>query len=138
MDNALRERVATACRVLGVLDLTLGTLGHVSARVSGTDRVVIRARGPAEFGVRYTRVEQIIEVGMNGHRSTPADDGFAAPLEVHIHTELYRHRPEVNAVVHIHPQMPVLLSICDHPLLPIYGAYDPHGLRLLLDGVPMF
>jgi ribulose-5-phosphate 4-epimerase/fuculose-1-phosphate aldolase len=138
MDNELRERVATACRVLGALDLTPGTLGHVSARVPGTDRILIRARGPAEFGVRYTTTEQIIEVGMDGRRAASLEDGFAAPLEVHIHTELYRRRPKINAVVHIHPQMPVLLSICDRPLLPIYGAYDPHGLRLLLDGIPTF
>jgi 3,4-dihydroxyphthalate decarboxylase len=138
LDLELRERVALACRVLGTLDLTPGTLGHVSARVPGTDRIVIRARGPAEFGVRYTTADQIIDIDMDGRRLQSRNDGFAAPLEVHIHTELYRRRSEVNAVVHVHPQIPVLLSICEQPLLPIYGAYDPHGLRLLLDGVPTF
>jgi ribulose-5-phosphate 4-epimerase/fuculose-1-phosphate aldolase len=103
----------------------------------------MRARGPAELGVRYTTAEQIIEIGMDGQRVPATDaavakDDFAAPLEVHIHTELYRSRPEINAVVHVHPRIPVLLSICDQPLMPIYGAYDPHGLRLLLDGVPTF
>ena len=34
--------------------------------------------------------------------------------------------------------MPVLMSICDRPLLPIYGAYDAHGLRLLLNGISTF
>ena len=139
----LRERVANACRVLGTLDLTPGTLGHASARIPGTKRILMRARGPAELGVRYTTAEQVIEIGIDGRRGLGTDapaakDGFAAPLEVHIHTELYRSRPEINAVVHVHPQIPVLLSICDQPLLPIYGAYDPHGLRLLLDGVPTF
>jgi ribulose-5-phosphate 4-epimerase/fuculose-1-phosphate aldolase len=137
-DRELRERVATACCVLGTLDLTPGTLGHASARLPGTDRIAIRARGPSEFGVRYTTLEQIIAVDANGRRLQQKDDGFAAPLEVHIHTEIYRARPEINAVVHVHPQIPVLLSICDQPLLPLYGAYDPHGLLLLLDGVPTF
>jgi 3,4-dihydroxyphthalate decarboxylase len=100
--------------------------------------MVIRARGPAECGVRYTTSDQIIEVGMDGRRPQAASDGFAAPLEVHTHTELYRARPDVNAVVHVHPQMAVLLGICNQPLLPIYGAYEPQGLRLLLDGVPTF
>ena len=89
MDLDLRERVATACRVLGTHDVTPGTLGHVSARVPGTDRILIRARGPAEFGVRYTTAEQVIEVGLDGCRIQALDDGFAAPLEVFIHTELY-------------------------------------------------
>jgi ribulose-5-phosphate 4-epimerase/fuculose-1-phosphate aldolase len=138
MDLDLRERVATACRVLGTHDVTPGTLGHVSARVPGTDRILIRARGPAEFGVRYTTAEQVIEVGLDGCRIQALDDGFAAPLEVFIHTELYRRRPEINAVIHVHPQIPVLLSICGQPLLPIYGAYEPFGLRLLLDGIATF
>jgi hypothetical protein len=30
------------------------------------------------------------------------------------------------------------MSICDRPLLPIYGAYDAHGLRLLLNGISTF
>ena len=135
----LGERVANACRVLGALDLTPGTLGHASARIPGTDRILIRARGPAELGMRYTSADQVIEITIDGRRTAAADpaarDGLAAPLEVHIHTELYRARPEIHGVVHVHPQIPVLLSICDQPLQPIYGAYDPHGLRLLLDGL---
>jgi ribulose-5-phosphate 4-epimerase/fuculose-1-phosphate aldolase len=118
--------------------VTPGTLGHVSARVPGTDRILIRARGPAEFGVRYTTAEQVIEVGLDGCRIDAVDDGFAAPLEVFIHTELYKRRPDINAVIHVHPQIPVLLSICGQPLLPIYGAYEPFGLRLLLDGIVTF
>ena len=35
---ALRRRVAQACRVLGVLELTLATLGHASARLPGSNR----------------------------------------------------------------------------------------------------
>ena len=45
----LSERVAQACRVLGRLDLTEAATGHVSARIPGTDRIVIRARGPDEL-----------------------------------------------------------------------------------------
>ena len=71
-----------------MLDLTPGTLGHASARVPGSDRIVIRARGPSEFGVRYTTAEQIIDVDADGRRLQAANDGFAAPLEVHIHTEI--------------------------------------------------
>ncbi len=134
----LRGRVAQACRVLGVLDLTPGTLGHVSARLPQSDRILIRARGPAESGVRYTSEDDIIDIDFEGRRIGEADDGYSAPLEVHIHTELYKSRPDVNAVVHVHPSAAVLLTICDKPLLPIYGAYDPHSLRLVMDGVPTF
>ncbi len=55
----LRMRIAQACRVLGRLDLAQGLTGHVSARIPGTSRILIRARGPGELGVRYTEEEQI-------------------------------------------------------------------------------
>ncbi|MDB5794444.1 MAG: Methylthioribulose-phosphate dehydratase [Noviherbaspirillum sp.] len=133
----LRERVAKACRVLGKLDLTNHILGHVSMRVPGTDTVLIRARGPAQSGVRFTKAKDVITVDLNG-RKVEGTAGLDAPNEVFIHTWLYRTRPEVNAVLHAHPATTVLFTCCDKPLLPLYGAYDPGSLRLVRDGIPMF
>jgi ribulose-5-phosphate 4-epimerase/fuculose-1-phosphate aldolase len=133
----IRERVAQACRVLGALNITKAAIGHVSARVPGTDRIFIRARGPEELGVRYTTPAEIIEVDLDG-RAIDAKPGFLAPSEVFIHTSLYRARPEVNGVVHVHPAKVVLFTICKKPLLPLYGAYDPSSLRLALEGIPTY
>jgi ribulose-5-phosphate 4-epimerase/fuculose-1-phosphate aldolase len=133
----LRERVAQACRVLGTLNLTKAAIGHVSARLPGTNRAFIRARGPGELGVRYTTVEEVIEVDLDGH-AIGAPPGLLAPSEVFIHTSVYRARPEVNGVVHIHPKTVVLFTICKKPLLPLYGAFDPSGLKLVLDGIPTY
>lgn len=133
----LRERVAQACRVLGTLNLTKAATGHVSARLPGTNRVFIRARGPGELGVRYTTREEVIEVDLDG-KAIGAPHGLLAPSEVFIHTSVYRARPEVNGVVHIHPKTVVLFTICKKPLLPLYGAFDPSGLRLALEGIPTY
>jgi len=135
---SLEDRVAQACRVLGRLELTRAATGHVSARIPGKDRMLIRARGPAEIGVRYTTREEVIEVDFAGQVVDPDDRGLAAPQEVFIHTELYKARPDVHAVIHMHPPTVVLFSICSLPLLPIYGAYDPSSARLAIDGIPMF
>jgi ribulose-5-phosphate 4-epimerase/fuculose-1-phosphate aldolase len=134
----LHERVATACRVLARLDLTPAGQGHVSARISGTDRILIRARGAGELGVRYTTADQVIEVNLDGKLAANDAGDLAVPLEVFIHTEVYRARPDVNSVIHIHPPNVVLFTVCDKPLLPIYGSYDPAGLQLLLDGIPTY
>jgi ribulose-5-phosphate 4-epimerase/fuculose-1-phosphate aldolase len=134
----LRRRVAEACRILGVLEITPSTYGHASARLPNSDRVFIRARGPAESGVRYTTDEEVIEVDLDGRRVDGASDGYSVPVEVHIHTELYKRRPELGAVVHAHPAAAVLLTICNKPLSPIYGAYDPLSLGLVLAGVATF
>ncbi len=127
------------CRVLGALDLTKAATGHVSARIPGTDRALVRARGPGELGVRYTTAKQIVEVDLDGKLiGAPEEAGLETPIEVFIHTAVYRARPDVNAVVHVHPTTVVLFTICNKPLLPLYGAYDPGSLQLALEGIPTY
>lgn len=133
----LRERVAQACRILGKLELTKAATGHISARVPGTDRVLIRARGPGESGVRYTSADDVITVDFDGKKVAGRED-LEPPQEVFIHTWLYRKRPELEAVVHAHPATVVLFTICNKPLLPLYGAYDPSSLRLLVEGIQTY
>ena len=133
----ISERVAQACRVIGKLDLTKAATGHLSMRIPGTDTIAIRARGPDETGVRYTAPEDIIVIDLDGKRLS-GRDGLVPPREVFIHTWLYRTRPEVNAVVHAHPPTVVLFTICNKPLMPLYGGYDPSSLRLLTEGIPTY
>jgi L-fuculose-phosphate aldolase len=135
--EALRERVAKACRVIGKLDLTKAATGHISARVPGTDTILIRARGPDESGVRFTASEDVITVDFDG-KKIDGREGLEPPQEVFIHTWMYRTRPDISAVVHAHPKTVVLFTICNKPLLPLYGAYDPGSLKLLLEGIPTY
>jgi L-fuculose-phosphate aldolase len=135
--SPLRELVARSCRILGKLNLTKEPSGHVSARVEGTDRVLIKARGPEESGLRFVTAEDIITVDMAGTKIEGAD-GLETPQEVFIHTWLYRARPDVQCVVHVHPLTVVLFTICNKPLLPLFGAYDPSSLRLLMEGLATY
>ncbi|NDB68315.1 MAG: class II aldolase/adducin family protein [Methylocystaceae bacterium] len=136
--SALAERVALACRVLARLDLTRAATGHVSARIPGQDRMLVRARGSEEKGVRYTSDQEVIEVDFNGHVIGPTAHGLAAPQEIFIHSEIYKARPDVYSVIHMHPPTVVLFTICCKPLLPLYGAYDPAGARMAIEGFPTF
>ena len=99
--------------------------------------MLIRARGADEVGVRYTTAEQVITVDLDG-KKVDGPDGLDVPQEVFIHTWQYKTRPEVNAVTHIHPATVVLFTICEKPLEPIYGSYDPSSLHLVLDGIPTY
>ncbi len=134
----LRTRVAKACRVVGRMGLTRALRGHISARIPGTHTKFLRARGPAESGVRYTTEEEVVEVDLEGKPVKGMPAGLRSPSEIFIHTEIYRARPEVNAVLHMHPPTVVLFTIVGKPLLPLYGGYDPHGLGLALEGIPVF
>ena len=135
--SKLRELVAQSCRILGKLNLTKEPSGHVSARVPGEDKTLIKARGPEESGLRFVGARDIITVDFAG-KKVAGDDGLETPQEVFIHTWLYKTRPEVQCVVHVHPLTVVLFTICDRPLLPLFGAYDPSGLRLLVDGLATY
>jgi L-fuculose-phosphate aldolase len=132
--SRLRELVAQSCRMLGKLNLTKEPSGHVSARAPDEDRVLIKARGPEESGLRFVTARDIITVDFSG-KKVAGDDGLDVPQEVFIHTWLYKTRPDVQCVVHVHPITVVLFTICNKPLQPLYGAYDPSGLRLLVDGL---
>jgi ribulose-5-phosphate 4-epimerase/fuculose-1-phosphate aldolase len=43
------------------------------------------------------------------------------PLEFYIHSEIYRARPDVNAVMHTHPRWSTLLSMVGAPYKPVYA-----------------
>jgi L-fuculose-phosphate aldolase len=135
--DQLRELVARSCRILGKLNLTKEPSGHVSARVPGQDRILIKGRGPAESGLRFVSADDIIAVDFSGKKIDGAE-GLESPQEVFIHTSLYRTRAELNSIVHVHPSTVVLFTICNKPLLPLYGAYDPSGLRLVLEGLSTY
>jgi len=64
----LRDLIASACRIIGLLEMSNPTQGHVSARVPGEDRCLIRARGPNETGLRYTTRDDVILVDFDGRR----------------------------------------------------------------------
>jgi ribulose-5-phosphate 4-epimerase/fuculose-1-phosphate aldolase len=130
------ELVARACRVLGKLDVTHAALGHVSLRRGDSASMLIKGKGPGEVGLRYTTPDDIISVDFNADKLVGKHD-LQPPSESYLHIWLYKLRPDVRSVIHVHPEHAVLLTICDKEILPIYGAYGT-GARLALDGVPTY
>jgi L-fuculose-phosphate aldolase len=135
--SQLRERIAQSCRVLGKLNLTKEPSGHVSARIPGQEGIFIKARGPEESGLRFVTARDIITVDFSG-KKIAGEQGLESPQEVFIHTWLYRTRPELHCVVHVHPLTVVLFTICNRPLQPLFGAYDPSALRLVVGGLSVY
>ena len=128
-EGELRQLVTTAGRILHQQGLT-DYLGHCSARVPGTDRVVIKpkhsskVRSPGELGP-----DDMIVIDLDGNL-VEGDD--APPAECYIHTEIYRVRPDVRAVVHTHQQAATLLGVIGADLLPVL-----HVPAVLTDGGTM-
>jgi len=43
------------------------------------------------------------------------------PLELHIHTEIYRRRADVNAVIHAHPRWSTFFTSAGEPVRPVFA-----------------
>jgi ribulose-5-phosphate 4-epimerase/fuculose-1-phosphate aldolase len=127
--------VAQACRILGKLDLTHSSLGHVSRRI-GDDVMLIKGKGPDEVGVRYTEPDHIITVDFDGNK-VAGPEGLQPPSESFLHIWLYKTNPQFASVVHVHPEPAVLLTICEKEIFPIYGAFGP-GARMAIEGVTTY
>ena len=132
----LRGTVAQACRVLAVEGLVEGVLGHVSAR-AGPDRMLLRCRGPAERGLAFTDAGDVRMVDLDGNGGE-LYGGYRVPVELPIHGELLRARPEVGAVVHAHPPAVLLCGLAGLELRPVFGAYNIPAMRIALEGVPVY
>jgi ribulose-5-phosphate 4-epimerase/fuculose-1-phosphate aldolase len=135
-EREIAENLAQACRVLGAYDMTHAALGHVSYRVEGTDTMMIKGKGPNEVGLRYTKPRDIVTVDFNADMVDGPDD-LQPPSESFLHIWIYKMRPDVKSVVHVHPEYSVLLGITGKPIYPVYGPYRP-GSNLARDGVPVY
>jgi ribulose-5-phosphate 4-epimerase/fuculose-1-phosphate aldolase len=124
MRNLVAE-LADANHVLvdrGVLD----AYGHISARHPGEPSKFLISRNLAPALVEPDDI-QIVD--LDGR----AGDDRPSYLERFLHAEIYRARPEVEAVVHSHAGSLVPFSVVDRPLIPIW-----HMAAFLGTAVPTF
>jgi ribulose-5-phosphate 4-epimerase/fuculose-1-phosphate aldolase len=120
-EGELRELVALAGQVLTALGL-VDYLGHVSARIPGTDRVVVKPKhSPAVRGMAALGAGDMVVVDLDGSlvEGPRVESTARPPAEVFIHTEIYRARPDVAAVVHTHQRAATLAGVLGLPIRPV-------------------
>jgi len=121
----LREQIATCTRLLvtqGIIDFS----GHVSARIPGTDRILIQPRDTSRAALS---ADDILVVDLEGK---VLEGKGPAPIETVLHTCVYRVRPDALAVCHGHPTISTLFSVVQRPLVTVRNfAYR------FMDAVPV-
>ena len=110
--SELRKSLADALRMLEAAEV-IDFNGHMSCRVPGTDHLYINSGKSVRS--RITPAD-IIEIDMDGK---PVEGEVVPPMEFHIHTEIYRRRPDVNAVAHTHPLWSTLFSMVGETVQPV-------------------
>ena len=136
----LRDQLAYAGYDVVHAGLVCGSGGNLSARLPGAPEFAVTAAGtwlerlvPADFSV----------LDLDG---TVVGGAERPSTEWKLHQRTYRVRPDVNAVVHLHPQHAVLVDALGHPirLMTLDHAvyvrsigtvpYFPNGSDELADG----
>jgi HCOMODA/2-hydroxy-3-carboxy-muconic semialdehyde decarboxylase len=126
-DAALIEDLVAANRILydqGVVD----GFGHVSARHDKNPEHFLLARSMAPGLVTAA---DIMEFDREGNAID--HQGRAVYLERFIHSEIYKSRPEVKAVVHSHSPAVIPFGVTNVTLRPIF-----HLSSFLAAGAPVF
>jgi L-fuculose-phosphate aldolase len=112
MSEALKQQLADALSMMEraeVIDFN----GHMSCRLPGSDHILINAGKSVRSALGP---EDIIAIDMDGK---PVAGDVVPPMEFHIHTEIYRRRPDVNAVAHTHPLWSTLFSMTGVKVEPV-------------------
>ena len=101
--DEVRRQLADAIRMLARADI-VDHSGHGSARRDG-ESFYINSAASARGALT---TEDIVTVDLDGHLL----DGTARPpFEFHIHSEVYRARRDVRAVLHTHPRWSTFLTM---------------------------
>ncbi|HEX7605853.1 MAG TPA: class II aldolase/adducin family protein [Usitatibacter sp.] len=110
--SELARTLADALRMLEAAEV-IDFNGHMSCRVPGTGHILINSGKSVRS--RITPAD-IIAIDMDGK---PVEGDVVPPMEFHIHTEIYRRRPDVNAVAHTHPLWSTLFSMVGETVQPV-------------------
>jgi L-ribulose-5-phosphate 4-epimerase len=136
LEKELRQKVATACRILAASGICSGiraAVGHASARIPDTNLIVIKGRGYRNDALESMRPEDQLVVDLDCN-IVSGPKGIAPAAEIKLYTHVYKTRPEVGGIVHAHPRFATVMSVVNIPM----SVVCHEGAHVTLQGVPVF
>jgi L-fuculose-phosphate aldolase len=133
----IKREVAAANRVLANLGLASGmraALGHASMRVpSEPDHFFVKGREYEYDALAIMEPDDMVMCDTEGFL-VAGRAGLTQCSEVKIHACIYKMRPDVQAVVHVHPRFIILMSVLTGTLKPLCQE----GAPLLRRKLPLY
>jgi ribulose-5-phosphate 4-epimerase/fuculose-1-phosphate aldolase len=120
----IQEDVVTAGRILHQQGIA-AAFGHVSARIPGTDTYIF----PPRMSPALVRRENLLVLDIEGNQLS----GAGRPnTEFWIHARIYKARPDVHSICHVHPPSCVVLSALGETIRPLHasGAVFKNNVRV--------
>ncbi len=129
-DAAVGNRVLTE---LGLATGIRAALGHTSMRVPGDpEKFVVKGRGYRVDALARMRPEDMVVCDLEGNwLDGPPYSSQCG--EVKIHSCIYRERPDVVSITHVHPDYTVLMTVFEKELKPM----AQEGARLVTKPLPL-
>jgi len=110
----LKSDVVKASHILHQQGIA-AAFGHVSARISGTGTFIF----PPRMSPALVRADNLLELDVEGNQLS----GDGRPnTEFWIHARIYKARPNVQAVCHVHPPSCVVLSSLGETIRPLHAS----------------
>ena len=134
MNNSIKQNLSYAYRILAHLKMDDHTYTHLSARSDELDQYYVYP-----FGLCFDEVtpENLLKVSLNGEVIEGREFQYNQTGYI-IHGNIYKHRPDVKAVFHLHTPATVAVSAMQDGLLPIsqwalhfYGQIAYHDYNSL-------
>jgi L-fuculose-phosphate aldolase len=133
----VKHEVALANRVLSNLGLATGltaALGHASMRLpSDPGRFVVKGREYEFDALSIMEADDMVECNLDGFL-VGGRPGLTQCSEVKIHSCIYKSRPDVQSVVHVHPRNTILMSMLIGTLHPLCQE----GAELVRKPLPIY
>jgi ribulose-5-phosphate 4-epimerase/fuculose-1-phosphate aldolase len=116
-DERSSATILTALAILRSERVFEKAYGHISVRTQAGDHCwIMRHIHGEERTLDSFSEEDLIIIDLDGHVTSGTGE---PPGEYPIHTEIYKRRPDVGAIVHCHPKAPVILSIAGRAVRPV-------------------
>lgn len=127
-EPVLRTQIAACTRIMnaeGLIDYS----GHVSARLPDNVGLLIQSFDDSRA---ILSPDELLRCDLDGNL-IDGPDGKVPPREVFIHTEIYKSRPDIDAIAHFHPETATMFTLVEgRPLVPVKN----HAARWA-DGIPV-
>ena len=109
-----KQDIVTASHILHQQGIA-AAFGHVSVRIPGTDTFVF----PPRMSPALVRKDNLLVLDVDGNQLS----GEGRPnTEFWIHARIYKARPDVHSVCHVHPPSCVVLGSLGETIRPLHAS----------------
>ena len=112
--DSIKKDIVTASHILHQQGVA-AAFGHVSARIPGTEGFIF----PPRMSPALVREDNLLVLDVDGNQLS---GGGRPNTEFWIHARIYKARPDVQSVCHVHPPSCVVLGSLGETIRPLHAS----------------